>query len=145
MIREINEDDLNDEYFNLLSQLSGVNNGHDWERLMSSYIDMKPDIMTFVKIDYSIRRKRIIGSATVFIENKFLHCGSRVGHIEDVVVDKGCRIKGVGKSLIEACLRFAKDKGCYKTILDCSEHNIPFYEKCGFKVDGVCMRINKED
>lgn len=22
--------------------------------------------------------------------------------------------------------------GCYKIILDCSQKNIPFYEKCGF-------------
>jgi glucosamine-phosphate N-acetyltransferase len=22
--------------------------------------------------------------------------------------------------------------GCYKVILDCAEHNVKFYEKCGF-------------
>jgi len=29
--------------------------------------------------------------------------------------------------------------GCYKIILDCSEKNVPFYEKCGFKKKEVQM------
>lgn len=25
----------------------------------------------------------------------------------------------------------SKESGCYKLILDCAEHNVAFYEKCG--------------
>ena len=31
---------------------------------------------------------KIIGSTTLFIEQKFIHNGGKVGHIEDVVVSK---------------------------------------------------------
>jgi hypothetical protein len=33
--------------------------------------------------------------------------------------------------LIDELLRVSKERGCYKVILDCSEANQPFYEKCG--------------
>ena len=29
--------------------------------------------------------------------------------------------------------------GCYKLILDCSESNVKFYEKCGFKRKEIQM------
>ena len=41
--------------------------------------------------------------------------------------------------IIEALDAIAKNVGCYKAILDCSEANKPFYEKCGYKVAGVQM------
>jgi hypothetical protein len=28
--------------------------------------------------------------------------------------------------------QLARDEGCYKVILDCSEANAAFYERCGF-------------
>ena len=84
----------------------------------------------------------VTGTATVFIEDKFLHCGSRVGHIEDVVVDNTRRTKGVGRSLIETCIEHAEDNGCYKVILDCASDVIPFYKKCGFMPTGYTMRYN---
>jgi hypothetical protein len=33
--------------------------------------------------------------------------------------------------LIEALITACREMGCYKVILDCSESNAPFYEKCG--------------
>lgn len=33
--------------------------------------------------------------------------------------------------LIDELLLASKEHGCYKVILDCSEANQPFYEKCG--------------
>ena len=82
------------------------------------------------------------GTATVFIEKKLLHGGSSVGHIEDVVVNNKKRLKGVGKALIERCVEYAKQQNCYKVILDCADHNIPFYESCGFSVSCRCMRVD---
>lgn len=137
MIREIKASDLHDEYFSLLSQLSGDASGYDPKALWDLYIEMKPNIITFVNVDDS---KNVTGSATIFVENKFLHGGSRVGHIEDVVVNKEKRTKGLGKSLVEQCVDFAKTMGCYKVILDCEEDNIPFYAKCGFIPASYSMR-----
>lgn len=32
-----------------------------------------------------------------------------------------------------------QEAGCYKVILDCSEDNVPFYEKCGLTRKEVQM------
>ena len=136
LIREIRREDLTDGFFDLLSQLSGEVIERDSDKLWDLYNKMKPGIVTVVRSSEG----EVDGTATILIENKFLHCGSRVGHIEDVVVQKGKRTKGLGKELIEKCLEIARDNGCYKVILDCNKETIPFYVKCGFKPDGYCMR-----
>ena len=137
MIREIKGSDLCDSYFELLCQLSGDLKPYNVYNIWKAYLNGSSKTYVYLNKDNTI-----IGSATVFIEAKFLHCGSRVGHIEDVVVDETCRTKGVGTSLIDVCLEYSKVQGCYKVILDCAEHNIPFYAKCGFIPDGYCLRHN---
>ena len=74
-----------------------------------------------------------------------LHYGSKVGHIEDVVVANQTRDKGIGRALVEKCIEFCKTDGCYKVILDCSNKNVPFYKECGFRVTENCMRIDLRD
>lgn len=41
--------------------------------------------------------------------------------------------------VIEALVKLAEEAGCYKIILDCSEENVPFYEKCGLYKKEVQM------
>jgi glucosamine-phosphate N-acetyltransferase len=41
--------------------------------------------------------------------------------------------------LIEELTAVAKQQGCYKVILDCSESNQAFYEKCGLTRKEVQM------
>ena len=61
------------------------------------------------------------------------------GHIEDVVVDKEVRGRGLGKHIIMKLVALARAAGCYKVVLDCSEANAPFYRKCGFEAKEVQM------
>lgn len=136
MIREIQESDLQHSYFELLSQLSGDIKEYNVYNMWRAYLNGSSK--TFIYVEGG----DVIGTATVFIENKFLHCGSRVGHIEDVVVDNTSRTKGTGRLLIEACVEYAEDRGCYKVILDCAENVIPFYAKCGFIPAGYTMRYS---
>lgn len=84
----------------------------------------------------------IIGSASVLIEQKFIHDGGKVGHIEDVAVRKEFQGKGVGRKIVLALLKYAKKQGCYKTILDCTDELIPFYENIGFKRYSNSMRFD---
>ena len=84
---------------------------------------------------------KIVGMATCFIEDKLIHNFGKVGHIEDVIVDKKIRKCGIGKKIINACIDHAKNNNCYKIILDCLKHNIGFYEKCGFENKGCFMSI----
>ncbi len=50
-----------------------------------------------------------------------------------------CRGKKLGVKLMEGLQRIGRQVGCYKVILDCSEDNVPFYTRCGFKQKEVQM------
>lgn len=82
---------------------------------------------------------RIIGCGTLVIEPKFIHNCSRLGHIQDVVIDGNYQKKGLGKMLIDQLLKWARDFNCYKVVLNCHDDNIAFYEKCGFNRRGSEM------
>lgn len=62
-----------------------------------------------------------------------------IGHIEDISINADHQGKGFGKLLINTLDNIAVNVGCYKTILDCSEQNIGFYEKCGYTKMGRNM------
>ena len=51
-------------------------------------------------------------------------------------VDRG---KKLGVKMMEALQRIGRQVGCYKVILDCSEDNVSFYTRCGFKQKEVQM------
>ena len=147
MIRELRKDDLNTSFFKLLSQLGGGTKNFlgrfakkpDVHDLWSKYLSGIARTFVFIHED------KIVGVASILMEEKMLKGGSSVGHIEDVVVDKTERSLGIGKALISRCVEAAKDFGCYKVILDCSEENIPFYVKCGFAPHSYCMRLDAEN
>lgn len=89
---------------------------------------------------YVVRHgEEIVATASLFVTRRLIHNLGSVGHIEDVVVDGKCRGHGVGKMLIDHLVNMAIKKGCYKVTLDCSEKNVPFYEKCGFTVKELQM------
>ena len=77
----------------------------------------------------AINNETIIGFASIHIIEKL---NRRSCLIEDVVVDKKERGKGIGKLLIEHLINFSKSKSCDKIILNSKESNIPFYNKLGF-------------
>ncbi len=101
-------------------------------------ISKNPDHVIYV----AIYNEEVIGATTLLIEQKFIHDGGKVGHIEDVVVRKEYQGKGVGKKIVSALLKYAEKKGCYKTILDCSDDLIPFYENLGFKRHSNSLRFD---
>jgi len=82
----------------------------------------------------------VVGTFSVFIERKFIHKGGKVAHIEDVAVREDMQRKGIGKAMMQAVDSIANLAGCYKIILDCGDHNIGFYEKCGYRLHEKMMR-----
>lgn len=142
MIREIKKTDLNDNFFTLLAQLSGEVTLYNRDMLWDEYTK-NPNHITFVdEIKEAGKPAKIIATSSVLIESKFLHCGSKVGHIEDVVVDREARSTGLGQKIVEHCIDYARDAGCYKVILDCSNKNVPFYINCGMYLSENSMRID---
>jgi GNAT superfamily N-acetyltransferase len=83
--------------------------------------------------------KTIVGTGGVIVERKFIHNLGLVGHIEDIAVAKNQQGKKLGLRMIEALDYVARQVGCYKSILDCSEANEGFYVKCGYKRAGLEM------
>lgn len=99
---------------------------------------MRQKIRTYV----ALLDGRIVGTATLLIEPKFIHTGGVVGHIEDVAVHQAYQAHGVGALLVQHVLEECRTAKCYKVILDCAEKVIPFYEKLGFHKWERAMRID---
>ncbi len=85
---------------------------------------------------------RVIGTATLIIEEKIIHNFGKVIRIEDVSVDENFQGQGVGKALINKCIEIAKICNPYKILLDCNLKNKSFYEQFGFKEAGISMRMD---
>ena len=84
----------------------------------------------------------VVGTATLIVEQKFIHRGGHVGHIEDVAVHRDHQRKGIGAALIRHATDEARKLGCYKVILSCFEDRVPFYEGLGFRTHDVGMRVD---
>jgi glucosamine-phosphate N-acetyltransferase len=96
----------------------------------------------FVAVGQEIRNDGlIIGTITLLIEPKFIFSGGRVGHVEDVAVRAEYQGQGVGYKLVRYATEQAALTHCVRTILDCSNENISFYEKLGYSHYGNCMKI----
>lgn len=83
----------------------------------------------------------VVATGMLLAEKKLIHDCGLVGHIEDISVAKSEQGKKLGYTMITSLTDLAKKAGCYKVILDCSPHNVGFYEKCGLKPDGIEMLL----
>ena len=138
-IREIEEDDLEKGFLETLDFLRNASSiDKNKAKKILKKIKQNPNHIIYVAID----NKKIVGSTTLLIEQKFIHDGGLVGHIEDVVVRKDYEGKGIGIKLVTSMLERAKEKNCYKTILDCKDDVKQFYERIGFKRESNGMRYD---
>lgn len=138
-IRELKKDDLWNGFLTSLDSLRQASNIKKETALkIFDKINQNPDhIIAVAELD-----GKIVGSATLLLESKFIHEGGVVGHIEDVVVDKKHQGQKIGEKIIKFLLEQAENKGCYKTILDCVDDVKPFYEKLGFKQNAKALRFD---
>jgi len=138
-ISEIEEDDLEKGFLETLDFLRNASElDKNKAREILKKIKQNPNHIIHVATD----DKKIVGSTTLFIEQKFIHDGGLVGHIEDVVVRKDYEGQGIGMKLVISLLDVAKQKKCYKTILNCEDSLKMFYEKIGFKKTTNEMRYD---
>jgi glucosamine-phosphate N-acetyltransferase len=84
----------------------------------------------------------VIATASLIIEQKFIHKGGKVAHLEDFVVHEDYQGRGVGSTFMQYLEHQAIHEGCYKMILDCSDKVVDFYEKCGYIKHEHQMRKN---
>jgi len=130
IIRELRKEDLGKGFLTTLDSLRQTSNiaRSKAEEVFEKINSNTDHIIVIAELD-----GKIVGTTTLLIEPKFIHGGGLVGHIEDVVVDKDFQGQKIGEKIMKYILEFAKNRGCYKTILDCTDDVKPFYEKLGFK------------
>ncbi len=143
IIREIEQADLEKGFFQTLSNLTILGRiCDDLEQAKKILQEIKSYPLYKIFVAVKNDNAEIIGSITLLIEQKFIHDGGKAGHIEDVVTRREYEGIGIGSALVSAALAFAREKNCYKVILNCSEKNVPFYEKIGFRRNEISMRYD---
>lgn len=138
-IRRIRKGDLSRGFLGTLDSLRKASDLRP-AKAKSIYDRISSDPNTAIYV--ALMGTKVVGAATVIIEQKFIHGGGRAGHIEDVAVAKEFQGRGIGQKVVRALLEHAEKKGCYKTILDCSDDLVPFYERLGFKKFSNAMRYD---
>ena len=141
LIRRLQKTDYNNGIIELLGQLTSISKDKITQVNFDEYVDSlsKNNNHFTIVVEDCKNGSKIIGTSTLLIEPKLIHNISKVGHIEDVVVDSNYRSHGIGKMMIDHLTNKGELMDCYKVILDCDEKNVGFYEKCGFKRKGVEM------
>jgi glucosamine-phosphate N-acetyltransferase len=138
-IRRLVKTDLDIYYYNLLNQLSknSEDSTYDHEKFVNAFENLSSNTFIFI----IIMGEKIIGTISIIIEQKLLHNGGKVGHIEDFVIDKYHCSNGFGSKLLDFAVDFCKENSCYKCILNCSENLKKYYEKHNFQNKNIQMSI----
>ena len=140
MIKNIREINLNEKIFNkicvLYSYFGDINKLNFSS--FKSIVERMPENQN-IYFYLNNETNEIIGAITLIIEQKFIHNGGKVGHIEDFVVLGKYRSCGIGSFLLEYVVKLAKENNCYKVILDCDDTLEKYYKKKGFVKKGNYM------
>lgn len=120
--------------------------------LLQSISIFKPDSsrLNFIWENYSAQQNNfsyvffnssntLVGYGSFVTEVKIR--GGKMAHFEDIVISSDYRGQGLGKEMIKILIKEARNMGCYKIGLCCSEENVKFYETCGLNVNGISMSL----
>merc|ERR1712032_75425 len=119
MMRPLSQGDFHRGFLPLLSQLTTVGEvaEEQWQQRFKRMLSMQGTYLVTVIEDTNSRQ--VVGSATLVVEDKFIHDCGRVGRVEDVVVSKEVRGR----------------QSCYKVTLNCADPMVKFYNGFGFRCE----------
>lgn len=84
----------------------------------------------------------VLGLASVSY-NLAMRYGGEYCQLEELIVDPSARGRNVGALLVATTVERARSRGCAEYglyLVESTEHNLPFYEKFGFKRVGSELR-----
>jgi glucosamine-phosphate N-acetyltransferase len=136
-IRELTAHDLSEGFLESLAMLSEVRLTPE-QALEVLRQRQRAGVRTFV----AGVQGRVVGTASLLLEQKFIHGGGWVGHIEDVAVLGEYQGRGIGSALVRHAVEASRQRGCYKVILDCFEHLVDFYGRLGFRPHNRGLRLD---
>lgn len=134
-VRPLQSNDFKNGVIEVLKQLTSVGNITE-SNYRDQFATMKSCNGTYyqtVIVDKSDETsEKVIGSATLMVERKFIHDCANRGLIEDVIVSDQYRGKSLGTLILLSLIELGKSLGCYKITLNCKDKMIPYYERLGF-------------
>jgi len=84
----------------------------------------------------------IAGSARILEDRKYIRWWDvKAWRIEEVIVSERFQWHWVGTLLLESAIAHAKESGCYKVGLACSEENKWFYERFDMEFSELEMKL----
>ena len=139
--------------YNLKDITLNENHYNEIVKLYSNFTNFNKNIFTFNKLKniqenllpnhyilfYFNTENVIVGAITLIIEQKIIHNGSNVGHIEDFVIDKNYRKSEINELLFNYVKHLSSSHKCYKMILDCNINLESYYNKKGLTKKGITM------
>lgn len=131
---------LDEKYYNQILDLYSIFTKFD--KLIMSYKKLKnifENLPTNQYILFYLVDDNIVGAITLIIEQKLIHNGKCVGHIEDFVILEEYRKKDIGNLLYNYVKILCEQNKCYKMILDCDQLLENYYIKKGFTKKGSYM------
>ena len=136
IFRKLEESDYHKNYLQLLAQLTEVG-----QITPDEFTNILAKIKSQIWVFEDTAVNKIVASASIFLEQKIIHGGGIVAHLEDVIVDEGYRGAQLGKKLIANIIEKARESGAYKIIADCKTELLSFYSKNGFEKKGEQIAI----
>ena len=139
IFRELTAQDRN-QYLNLLYQLNNYTIKIETdEEFIKQYTSMKNNGGKIFVLEYD---KNLIGTGKLLIETKF---GGYNSYIQDVVIDKDSRRKGLGTMIIQHLVDISKKIDCQKISIVTNEASdiLKFYEKNNFDKRGFEFQYRK--
>lgn len=128
------------QIFNLLKQFPVETDGYDWQRGAGTFRAMleNKDLGTVYVADED---GVILGVITLSYPSA-IRCAGRYACIEEFIVDKKGRGKGIGGKLIKTAIEEARSRGCYELQVNRpSESGYPVYMRHGWKDLGKHLNL----
>ena len=134
IIRQLIKDDYL-EYIELINKFRPIGIDITLEKYEEIYDEIFKNSIIFI-IEYN---NKLIATAKLIIEQKFIHKLAKYGYIEDVIVDENYRKQNIGKDIIKYIVDYCKTNNFFKITLSCNKSLINFYEKNNFEVYDIHM------